>query len=71
MGDKNDFEICEQDWESCPYCEQSYYEYDTGYTEYECKLVYDNGGSCVGSSIDGGCPLACKYKIEEDDNNGS
>lgn len=56
-------EVIEQDWEKCEYCVLSYYEYDTGYSEHSCKLygTYD----CVGGSIEYGCPLPFKYKVEE------
>lgn len=53
-------EIYEQNWEKCEYCEQSYYEYDTGYSEYRCGLC---GGECLGGDIDSGCPLSFKYQI--------
>ena len=61
------FEIFEQDWESCPYVERSYYEYDTGYSEYECQLWRKLDGKyydCCGGSIYNGCPLSFKYKVE-------
>lgn len=61
------FDIFEQDWESCPYIECSYYEYDTGYREYECQLWKKKDGSyynCCGGDINNGCPLSFKYKIE-------
>lgn len=45
----------EMDCEDCEYCEQSYYEYDTGYCEYECTFM----GECMEK-----CPLSFKYKIE-------
>ena len=54
-------ETYEQNWEECEYCEQSYYELDTGYSEYECGLC---GGDCLGGDIDSGCPLSFKYQIE-------
>ena len=54
-------DIYEQNWEECGYCGQSYYEHDTGYSEYECELV---GGECLGGDIDSGCPLSFKYQIE-------
>ena len=54
-------DIYEQNWEECEYCGQSYYEHDTGYSEYECELV---GGECLGGDIDRGCPLSFKYQIE-------
>jgi len=55
-------EIYEQNWEDCEYCEQSYYENDTGYSEYQCNLI---GGECCGGDIDNGCPLSFKYKIQQ------
>ena len=55
------FEIFEID-QDCGYCERSYYEYDTGYAEYECLLY---GGECVCGSLEYGCPLSFKYSIEE------
>lgn len=54
-------DIYKQNWEECEYCGQSYYEYDTGYSEYECELV---GGECLGGNVDSGCPLSFKYQIE-------
>ena len=54
-------EIYEQNWKDCEYCEQSYYENDTGYSEYQCNLI---GGECCGGDIDNGCPLSFKYKIQ-------
>lgn len=54
-------DIHEQDLKECEYCEQSYYEYDTGYSEYECDLW---GCECFGGGIGNGCPLSFKYKIE-------
>ena len=32
-------ETHEQDWNNCPYLEKTYYEWDTGYAEYECQLT--------------------------------
>lgn len=60
-------EIYEQDWENCPYAEQSYYEWDTGYREYDCLLWKKKNGKfygCVGGDIHGGCPLSFRYKVE-------
>lgn len=54
-------EIYEQNWEECEYCEQSYYKYDTGYSEYRCGLC---DGECLGGDIDSGCPLSFKYQIK-------
>ena len=53
----------ENKFEECEYVNQSYYEYDTGYAEYECLLIGD-GCQCFGGCIDSGCPLAFKYKVE-------
>ena len=60
MGINDGFEIIEQDFEECEYCASSYYEYDTGYAEYECRLLKDY---CYGGEY--GCPLSFKYKVEE------
>ena len=54
-------EIYEIDWNKCDYCKSSYYESDTGYEEFECKLT---GYECMGSDIDSGCPLSFKYSIK-------
>lgn len=64
MEDKDEMKIYEPNWEECQHCERSYYEYDTGYSEYSCGL-WDGEDSCCGGSIEMGCPLAFKYKIEE------
>lgn len=48
------------DWEECEYCHRSYYEYDTGYSEYECELT---GFNCMGDEY---CPLSCKYNVVEE-----
>lgn len=45
------------DWENCEYCEETYKEWDTGYTEYGCSLF---GEECVED-----CPLSFKYSVEE------
>lgn len=60
METNDGFEVIEQDWEECEYCGRSYYEYDTGYAEYECGLWKD---SCYGGGY--ACPLSFKYKVEE------
>ena len=49
--------------DECDYCVRTYYEYDTGYTEYGCSLVGENKFLCYGGEE--GCPLSCKYEIEE------
>lgn len=54
-------EIFENDASSCEYCERSYYEYNTGYSEYECLL--DNK-DCFGGELEFGCPLSFKYIVE-------
>ena len=51
------------DWEECPYAKKTYYEYDTGYSEWGCDLiseVIDKDVYCD----ELGCPLSFKYKIE-------
>jgi hypothetical protein len=48
-----------QDWESCEYIHTTYYEYDTGYSEYGCCLT---GFGCLGDKY---CPLCFKYKKDE------
>lgn len=55
-------DIHEEYYEKCDYCRQSYYEHDTGYSEYQCDLT---GYECMGGCLDSGCPLSFKYKIEE------
>ena len=64
METNDGFEVIEQDWEVCEYCRRSYYEYDTGYAEYECVLW--SGDPCLGGSIEG-CPLSFKYKVGNDE----
>lgn len=63
-----DKELYEPDWEQCPHSEETYYEYDTGYREYDCALIkqfcegipdFKNIFDC---SI---CPLAFKYTVEK------
>lgn len=49
----------ENDFTNCEFCEQSDYEYDTGYAEYFCGLL---GYECMGEY----CPLSFKYKVEEE-----
>lgn len=55
-------EIHEQNYKECPYCYCSYYEGNTGYTEYGCKFW--NCG-CNGGNIEYGCPLSFKFEIEK------
>ena len=62
METNEEFEVIEQDWEKCEYCECSYYEHDTGYSEYSCDL--DSMYDCTGGDIEYGCPLSFKYKVE-------
>lgn len=60
-------ELYEPNWEQCPYCEESYYEYDTGCREYECELISQLcGGShnCEGGYINSVCPLSFRYTVE-------
>lgn len=60
------WEIYEQNWEECPYCECTYSEYDTGYREYGCSYFKDASDmECGGGELDSKCPLAFKYQIEE------
>ena len=63
MEINKEFEVIEQNWETCEYCERSYYEHDTGYSEYECS-IYGNY-PCLSGDIHYGCPLSFKYKVEE------
>ena len=51
------------DYESCPYCKQTCYEWDTGYSEYGCTLgdMNPDENPCCHDS----CPLDCKYEVEE------
>ena len=63
METNDGYEVIEQYWEECEYCDRSYYEYDTGYAEYECNLY--TTGMCTGGDIQLGCPLSFRYKVEE------
>ena len=60
-------DIYENDYENCEFCEQTYYENDTGYVEYGCNLITGDAEDCecFGGDIDSGCPLSFKYKIEK------
>ena len=59
------WEIYEQNWEECPYCECTYAEWDTGYKEFRCSYYGDvNNMDCNGGELNG-CPLAFKYKVED------
>lgn len=69
METNDGFEVIEQDWEACEYCDCSYYEYDTGYREYECRLWMKQDEkfyNCCGGDISNGCPLSFKYKVKKD-----
>lgn len=55
-------EVYEKDYNTCDYCRESYYEHDTGYTEYYCEFT---GFECMGENIDSGCPLSFKYLITD------
>lgn len=48
---------------SCSYCEQTYYESDTGYGEYGCMLGDNNPKD--NPCREDGCPLICKWSVEE------
>lgn len=45
----------------CEHAEESYFDYETGHTEYECTL-FEDGGICYESQ----CPLVFKIKWEEE-----
>lgn len=49
-----------QDYDSCQYAEQSYFESDTGYSEYECEITGKECGEL--------CPLCFKYSVTCDGN---
>lgn len=53
------------DWESCEYCEEIYYEYDTGYREYGCSFITgdEHDYPCCDDAED--CPLSFKYKVTD------
>ena len=51
------------DWEECPYAKRTYYEYDTGYSEWGCDLISDIIDKDVYCD-ELGCPLCFKYKME-------
>lgn len=53
-----------EDFNTCPYSEQTYYEYDTGYSEYGCTLGDNNPeeNPCYCEQ----CPLNCTYEVTED-----
>lgn len=48
---------------TCPYLKKTYYEWDTGYTEYGCTLGDSNpeGHPCWEDL----CPLRGKWRVEE------
>lgn len=54
--------IFEQDCDECEYSERSYYESDTGYSEYKCEL---SGFPCHGGGIANGCLMSFRYQINE------
>ena len=61
----SEWETYEPNWEECPYCECTYEEWDTGYKEFGCSYYGDvNNMDCNGGELYG-CPLAFKYKVEE------
>ncbi len=50
----------------CPYREETFREYDTGYREYGCSLFNkDVSDSCEGGYLETGCPLSFKYEVEK------
>lgn len=51
-----------KNYDECEYCQISYFERDTGYTEYECEFISDGRG-CTGGDEE--CPLSFRYSIEE------
>ena len=51
------------DWEECPYVKNTYYEHDTGYSEWSCDLLSDVADEYI-CCDELGCPLCFKYKIE-------
>lgn len=59
--------IYEPDYKHCEYCEETYYEYDTGYREFGCSFYTGDAedGDCMGGDIEHGCPLAFKYRTEK------
>lgn len=58
-----DFEfVTDNCWRNCIYCECTYREHDTGYSEYGCELT---GAECW---CDEGCPLVAKVKVTFDEN---
>lgn len=47
----------------CPFCTQTVYEFDTGYSEYGCALgALDPEEHPCQEDI---CPLSCKWQAEE------
>lgn len=54
-----DWEEVIQDYDDCEFCETTYYEYDTGYSEVGCSLIGDPyKTNCYPDC----CPLSFKYK---------
>lgn len=50
-------------WKNCEYCEQTHYEYDTGYSEYGCCLL---GNPHDVACCEEHCPLDYKVRVEFD-----
>lgn len=49
-----------KDYNSCEYARQSYYERDTGYSEYTCDIT--------NKYCDNGCPLCFEYSVTKKEN---
>lgn len=54
-----DWEEVIQDYDGCEFCETTYYEYDTGYSEVGCSLIGDPHKINCDPDC---CPLSFKYK---------
>ena len=52
----------ENEYETCGYTNRTYYESDTGYSEYECTLL----NVCCEDCCDI-CPLSFTYEVIEDE----
>ena len=51
------------DWEECPFAKNTYYECDTGYSEWSCDLLsYIVNKNVYCDKLE--CPLCFKYKTE-------
>lgn len=61
MGNKWKIHDPSEEQKECEYMRQTYFEYDTGYAEYDCDLI---GSGCM-YNFEYGCPLTFKYKVEE------